>query len=98
MGHEAECMEVKILRRDEYPEVMDRFLTNGSKSIPIIIALDADFVERGHWGPRPQEIQEWVMENKDSMPADERYKHVRTWYARDKGETMLREVLGLFEG
>lgn len=98
MGHEAECMEMKILRRDEHPEVMSEYLTNGSKSIPIIIALDADFVERGHWGPRPQEIQAWVMENKDSMPDDQRYKHVRTWYARDKGETMLREVLGMFEG
>ncbi len=98
MGHEAECMEVRILRRDEHPEVMDRYLTNGSRSIPIVIALDSNFEEKGHWGPRPTELQAWVMEHKDTMETDERYKHVRTWYARDKGETTLREVLGLFEG
>ncbi len=32
-----------------------------------------------------------------SPPADERYMHVRRWYARDKGETTLRDVLELME-
>ena len=97
MGHEAECMQVKILRRDENPDVMDEYLTNGARSVPIVIALDSDFQEKGHWGPRPKELQAWVMENKDTTPKDDRYKHVRTWYARDKGETTLREVLTLFD-
>jgi hypothetical protein len=83
----------RILPRDQYPEVMNRYLTNGSRSIPIVIGLDQDFRELGHWGPRPAEIQAWVMANKATMPKDQRYLEVRRWYARDKGESTLREVL-----
>ena len=55
-------LELRIVLRDEHPEVMDRYLTNGSRSIPIVIALDEEFRELGHWGPRPRELQAWVME------------------------------------
>ena len=40
-------------------------------------------------------IEQWVMENKDTIPKEERYPLVRRWYAKDKGESMLREMLGL---
>lgn len=85
-------LSLRILRRDENPELMDRYLTDGSRSIPIVIALDEEFNELGHWGPRPAELQAWVMANKDSMPKPERYKEVRRWYARDHGESTIREV------
>ena len=86
-------MELRILRRDEHPELMDRYLTNGSRSIPIVIALDDGFRELGHWGPRPTTLQSWVLENRPVVPKAELYPQVRKWYARDRGETTLREVL-----
>ena len=86
-------MELRILRRDEHPELMDRYLTNGSRSIPIVIALDDGFRELGHWGPRPTTLQSWVLENRPLVPKAELYPQVRKWYARDRGETTLREVL-----
>jgi hypothetical protein len=85
-------LSLRILRRDEHPEVMDRYLTNGSRSIPIVIALDEDFNEVGYWGPRPRQLQAWVMAHKDTMPKDERYREIRRWYARDRGESTIREV------
>lgn len=88
-------LSLRILKRDENLAVMERYLTNGSRSIPIVIVLDEEFQELGHWGPRPTELQAWVMANKDTMPKDERYKEVRRWYARDKGETTIREVHAL---
>jgi hypothetical protein len=97
LGEEADCLEMRVIRRDEHPEVMDQYLTNGSRSIPVVIALDQDYVELGHWGPRPEEIQRWVVENKDSVPSNERYLTVRKWYAKDKGESTLKEVLGMLE-
>jgi hypothetical protein len=87
-------LELRIIERDENPEVMDQYLTNGSRSIPIVIALDDDFQEIGHWGPRPTELQAWVMANRATIPKTELYPQVRKWYARDRGETTLREVLG----
>ncbi|HEY8258487.1 MAG TPA: thioredoxin family protein [Gemmatimonadales bacterium] len=86
-------LELRLIRRDEHPDVMDRYLTNGSRSIPIVIALDENFQELGHWGPRPVVLQSWVMANRLTTPKAELYPQVRTWYARDRGESTLREVL-----
>ena len=97
LGHEASCLEMRLLRRDEHPLVMDRYLTNASRSIPMVILLDADFGEIGHWGPRPSGLQAWVMQHKDRIPKTELYPQVRRWYAKDRGQTTLREVLGLLE-
>jgi len=86
-------VELRIVNRDQHPALMDRYLTNSSRSIPIIIVYDDQFRELGHWGPRPLELQAWVMAHKDTMPKDERYKEVRRWYARDHGATTIRELL-----
>ncbi len=86
-------LELRVILRDENPELMDRYLTNGSRSIPIVIALDEEYRELGHWGPRPRELQAWVMEHRLTVPKTELYPQVRQWYARDRGETTLREVL-----
>lgn len=95
LGDEAHCLEMRVIRRDEHPEVMDRYLTNGTRSIPIVIVLNEVFHELGHWGPRPSELQAWVLANKDHMPKGELYPQVRRWYARDRGEATLKEVLAL---
>jgi hypothetical protein len=86
-------LELRVLRRDENPAVMDRYLTSGSRSIPVVIALDEEYRELGHWGPRPRELQAWVMANRGTVPKAELYPKVRRWYARDHGESTLREVL-----
>jgi hypothetical protein len=86
-------LELRVIQRDTYPEVMDQYLTNGGRSIPIIIALDENYQEVGHWGPRPTELQAWVMANRATTPKAELYPKIRKWYARDRGETTLREVL-----
>jgi Thioredoxin len=96
LGRLAEVLpglELRIIRRDENPEVMDRYLTGSSRSIPIVIALDEQMQEVGHWGPRPRVLQAWVMANRLTMPKAELYPEVRKWYARDRGETTIREVL-----
>jgi hypothetical protein len=84
--------DLRILRRDEHPALMDQYLTGESRSIPVVIVLDESFEEVGHWGPRPTVLQDWVTANR-AMPKAERYPQMRRWYARDKGETTLREVV-----
>lgn len=93
LANAAPGLELRVLRRDENADVMDRYLTNGSRSIPVVIALDRNFYELRHWGPRPAELQAWVMANRGTTPKAELYPKVRKWYARDRGETTLREVL-----
>jgi hypothetical protein len=86
-------LELRVVLRDANPEVMNQYLTNGARSIPIVIALDESFREIGHWGPRPSELQAWVMTNRATVAKSELYPQIRKWYARDRGETTLREVL-----
>lgn len=95
LGEEAGGLELRVLRRDEHPEVMDRYLTGTARAIPIVIVLDETFHELGHWGPRPAELQRWLLETRHSLPKDQIYPQARRWYARDKGESTLREVLAL---
>ena len=47
--------------------------------------------------PRPGPIQEWVVREGLALPSVERYKRLQRYYARDKGRTMLREILDLME-
>jgi hypothetical protein len=86
-------LELRIIQRDVHPEVMNQYLTNGARSIPIVIAMNESFQELGHWGPRPTELQAWVMANRAILSKAELYPQVRKWYARDRGETTIKEVL-----
>lgn len=95
----AECLgvEVRVLARDQNLELMDRYLTGGhSRSIPVVIVIDASGNEVGWWGPRPQELQDWVLGEGQQLDKDSRYREQRRWYARDRGETTLRELTRLW--
>jgi hypothetical protein len=92
-------LTLRILRRDEHPEVMDRYLTGGvARSIPVVIALTDEMEELGWWGPRPAELQGWVLAQRAlGLDTKALYPEIRRWYARDKGESVLRGVLALLE-
>lgn len=51
-------IQTLYILRDEYPTVMDAYLTNGGRSIPKLICLDEKGAEVFTWGPRPDVIQE----------------------------------------
>jgi hypothetical protein len=93
LADEAGTFEIRIISRDAHPEVMDQYLTNGTRSIPIVIALDAEFTELGHWGPRPGELQAWAKANRGTMEKKDFYTEMRRWHVKDGGESTLREVL-----
>ena len=90
-------MDLRVLARDENLDIMDAHLTGRSRSIPCVIALDEDFRERGWWGPRPTELQRWVLGAGQSLDGKERYRETRMWYARDHGRTTLDELVVMLE-
>ena len=93
---ELPAVDLRVLSRDDNLDIMDAHLTNGrSRSIPIVIVYDDDFGERGWWGPRPSELQEWVMTEGMKMETGPRYAQTRRFYARDKGKAIVSEILDL---
>ena len=93
---ELPSVDLRVLSRDENLDIMDAHLTNGrSRSIPVVIAYDDAFRERGWWGPRPSELQQWVMTEGMKMEPGPRYAQTRRFYARDKGKAIVAEILGL---
>jgi hypothetical protein len=59
--------------------------------------MDEDCLPVGRWGPRPVELQEFVIREKRAgeRSSPEIYRETRRWYARDRGRTTLREMLAI---
>ena len=90
-------VDLRVLARDHNLDLMDAHLTGTSRSIPVVILLDEEYRERGWWGSRPAELQAWVLGPGRALDKEERYRHVRGWYARDAGRTTLEEVVTALE-
>ena len=77
---------------------MESHLTDGSRSIPIVMILDEEFREVAWWGPRPVPLQELFHREIKHLPKEERFPKLRAWFARDRGRTTLREILSRIPG
>ncbi len=109
MAEEQPKIDHFLILRDEYLDIMDAFLTNGARAIPVTIVIDKESNEiLGHWGPRPEVLQHQVMQTKAATLAvanpEERTAiaeqakiDTQKWYARDKTLSTQREVLGMLE-
>lgn len=95
LAEQNPLIEFRSFSRDANPDLMDTHLTHGTRSIPVVIAYDADWTELGWWGPRPSELQTWVKTIGDFLPKPERYHYMRAWYARDHGATPMREITAM---
>ncbi len=99
MAEASDNIHLRLLLRDDHPEIMDQYLTNGGRSIPKLIILDGEMNEIATWGPRPSEIQQMVMENKRTgkMPYSEFGKVVQKWYTQDQGKSLQLEMMTIIE-
>lgn len=91
-------INLHLLLRDEHPDLMDGYLTNGGRAIPKLVCLDAETMEElGTWGPRPETAQQMVREHKANPvePYSEFVKKVQLWYAKDKGKSIQAEFRSL---
>ncbi len=78
-------VELRILDRDTYPEAMDLYLTNGSRSVPMVVAFSAgDSPEqRWVWGPRPEAAKLEVAAWKTQFAVNtEWYPLLHAWYVK----------------
>lgn len=98
MAEVSENIDFKIVIRDENPELMDQFLTNGNKAIPILIMLDTHYNVINSWGPRPSTATQMVIDYKNThglLDADFKIS-LQNWYNANKGVEIQNEVMSLF--
>src|SRR5690606_10681169 len=95
IAEKSENINLKILLRDENPELMDCFLTNGSRSIPILIMLDEDLNVLNRFGPRSKAATKLVNDYKiQHGKIDEGFKEtLQVWYNNDKGVSVVEDIL-----
>lgn len=94
IAEQSELIKLRILLRDENPEVMNAYLTNGSKSIPKLIALEEDTRrELFIWGPRPSFFQKMVLQHKANpkMSNEAFNERLHREYALDKSQKIQEE-------
>ena len=83
---ESVNIETRYLLRDENPQLMDRFSTDGARSIPKLIAIDAEAYEvLGTWGARPRPAQALFLDMKgQGMEKPIILENMQRWYNADK--------------
>lgn len=98
MAAVSDKIELKVVFRDENEELMNHFLTNGSKSIPKLIVLDKETLNvEANWGPRPKGASDLIKNYKEKFGlVDETAKtDLQLWYLHDKGLSTQKELVTL---
>ncbi|NHM05794.1 thioredoxin family protein [Flavobacterium sp. CYK-4] len=91
-------LHLKIAFRDENENLMNQFLTNGSRAIPKLIVLDtATEKVLGSWGARPKGAADLIKSYKQQYGVidETAKKELQLWYLHDQGLSTQRELVDL---
>lgn len=86
--------ELRMILRDEHPDFMNNYLTNGTRAIPIVVGIDAEtFEELFVWGPKPKPAMNILkqLKNDTSVTKNERIQAIQLWYSRDRSASLFNE-------
>ncbi len=94
VAENSENIDLKIVYRDDNPELMNHFLTNGGAAIPKLIVLDEQKNVLTDWGPRPTTATKMVNDYKDEHGGlDAQFKEdLQIWYNKNKGLDTLNDL------
>ena len=93
-----DSISLKVILRDENLDVMNRFLTNNTMSIPKLVMVSDETGEViGEWGSRPSIATQMVIDykNKHGMLTPEFKEELQVWYNKDKGQSTLSDLMEL---
>ena len=93
-------INLRIVLRDDNEDLMNLFLTNGSKSIPKLIMIDVENYEvLDVYGPRPSIATKMVEDYKAAhkVLTPEFKEDLQRWYNKDKGKTTIADLTELLE-
>lgn len=91
-------VETRIFLRDSDTSLIDKFLTNGTQSIPKVLILNEDYSVKNTWGPRSEfgtELLKKFKANPEEYPREEFYNDLQKYYAKNKGKDAITEIINL---
>lgn len=91
-------IQLRVLLRDENLDLMERFLTNGTLSIPKLISFNSETGQViGDWGPLPTNAAEQATAYKraNGSLSPEFKEDLQRWFNKDKGKDTLADLLKL---
>lgn len=91
-------IDLKVVLRDENDELMNRFLTDGNKSIPKLIVIDNESNKVvSSWGPRTEIATRMIQDykKKHGKVDDTIKKDLQVYYNKDKGKQIEKEMISL---
>ena len=91
-------IDLRIVLRDEHPELMDAFLTNGGRAIPKLIMVDNETNEvKNTFGPRPSQATQMVIDYKTEhgILTPEFKEDLQRWYNKNKGQNVIEDLVNL---
>ena len=92
-----EKISLSLQLRDGDSEI-DQYLTNGSKSIPILVVRDETGKDLFSWGPRPKEGQKMYLELAERKADFEEIKTaIQNYYNGDKSLSTQLEISQLLQ-
>ncbi|MGZ5242844.1 MAG: thioredoxin family protein [Bacteroidia bacterium] len=100
MADASPSIQLCILLRDENLDVMDAYLSEGTRSIPKLICLEQETMrELGQWGSRPEPANKLLIEHKKNLNETkaEFINKMQLWYKEDKGASIQQEFLALIK-
>src|SRR5690625_2495408 len=91
---EAANIPIRFLPRDSHLELMDRYLTNGKRFIPIFIFIDEAGNEVTKWGPMAPDIEKFVNELKATLPEKDSPEYEEAWRSviQQTGQTFTEDA------
>ena len=94
---ESANIETRYILRDENLALMDAYLTDNARSIPKLIALEAETLAViGTWGPRPQTAMDYFHELRSGgMEKPQMMENLQRWYLQDKEKSLQSEFENL---
>lgn len=82
--------------RDTEPFLIERYLTNGTKSIPKLIIADNNHNDLSVWGPRPADCQALYKQLlKYNVEMEQKKIVLQQWYNADKGVSLQQELIAM---
>ena len=96
---ENDNIETRYILRDENLELMDRYLTDGARSIPKLIAIDDETGDvLGTWGSRPLAAQNAYEDLKaKGIEKDAILERMQKWYNADRSVSLQNEFEDLIK-